>query len=67
MGDHFLIHVELPGVDTDDVNLEFHGNRLTVFGVKKMCKAYDNSKNVLRQESDFGEFRRRIKVTFLYL
>jgi HSP20 family molecular chaperone IbpA len=62
MGDHLLVVLELPGVEKDDINLEFCGKKLVVFGTKKLFKAYDNSQNIIRQESDFGEFRRRVKV-----
>ena len=51
----------------DTVGNIFHillGKKLVIFGEKKMFKAYDECQMLLHQESEFGQFRRRVKVHF---
>merc|ERR1712048_1201013 len=62
MGNEILVLVELPGVCKDDINIDFTGKKLVIFGEKKEFKAYDECQMLLHQESEFGQFKRRIKI-----
>jgi len=60
MGDHLLIHMELAGVDPNDVNIEFTGKKLMVSGVKR--EKITEPVGSRFKERNFGPFKRRINV-----
>jgi HSP20 family protein len=58
---HFLVTLELPGLEAKDVNIELMGNQLQVSGERrweeeKKCKEFH------RVESQFGRFARTLAL-----
>ncbi|KAG2129508.1 HSP20-like chaperone [Suillus bovinus] len=52
---------ELPGLKQEDVNVEVHGNRLTIFGESKRSENYDKGGYVV-QERSYGKFSRTLQI-----
>ncbi|KAG2073103.1 HSP20-like chaperone [Suillus decipiens] len=52
---------ELPGIKQEDVNVEVHGNRLTVSGESKRSENYNKGSHVV-QERSFGKFSRTLQI-----
>ncbi|KAG2364338.1 HSP20-like chaperone [Suillus spraguei] len=52
---------ELPGMRQQDVNIEVHGNRLTISGESKFSENYDRS-GCLVQERSYGKFSRTLQI-----
>ncbi|KAG2067320.1 HSP20-like chaperone [Suillus decipiens] len=52
---------ELPGMKQQDVNIEVHGNRLTISGESKFSENYDKS-GCLVQERSYGKFSRTLQI-----
>ncbi|KAG2132919.1 HSP20-like chaperone [Suillus bovinus] len=52
---------ELPGIKRQDVNVEVHGNRLTISGESKGSDKY-NKGNYLVQERSHGKFSRTLQI-----
>ncbi len=61
--DESAIHVsvELPGVDRENVNLQFHDGVLTVSGEKKYEKSSEDEESK-RQERYYGKFYRSVSI-----
>lgn len=59
--DKFDISVELPGMNKDDVKLEFEDNMLTISGEKKIVNEKEE-RNVHLTERHFGSFRRSFRI-----
>ena len=59
-GDEFVVEAEIPGVDIDDVDIEFKENRLFFRG--KRQAPHGNNFSVHRLESRHGAFERRIEL-----
>jgi HSP20 family protein len=55
----FLLHIDLPGVDENDVELSMHRNILTIKGERKFEKT-ESDKNYMRTERSYGSFVRSI-------
>jgi HSP20 family protein len=53
----YLIQVEVPGVDEDDVKLELDGRRLVIRG-EKLREHKEDAENVYRIERSYGAFER---------
>jgi HSP20 family protein len=53
----FLIQAQLPGLEKDDVKVEFDNNTLTLSGQRQKTEE-DKSENYHRIESVYGQFRR---------
>ena len=53
----FLIDVELPGINKDDIELNVENNTLTISGERKFEKK-DDGKQYHRVESHYGSFTR---------
>lgn len=53
----YLVHVELPGVDKNDVKINLVNSVLTIKGEKKFEKE-ENKKNYHRSERVYGSFQR---------
>jgi HSP20 family protein len=53
----YLVKMELPGVNKDDVKISLESNILTIKGEKKQEKE-EKSKNVHRLERSYGSFQR---------
>ena len=57
--DKYVLEIEVPGLDEDDLNLDLHNNILTIKGEKESLKS--NKRNdYLYKERRFGSFRRDI-------
>ncbi|MBI5191782.1 MAG: Hsp20/alpha crystallin family protein [Nitrospirae bacterium] len=56
-GDKLSMHIELPGIDPKDVEIEVHGNLLTIKGERKMDKETKEEDYVVR-EIGYGTFER---------
>ncbi|KAG2357290.1 HSP20-like chaperone [Suillus spraguei] len=52
---------ELPGVKQEDVNVEVHGNRLTISGESKRSENFNKGNHVV-QERSFGKFSRTLQI-----
>lgn len=57
----YLVEAELPGVDKNDIVLDYNNNTLTI-SAKREEVAEDNSSNYLRKERRYGEFSRSFYV-----
>ncbi|WAC04863.1 MAG: Hsp20/alpha crystallin family protein [Methanoregula sp.] len=58
-GDHYLIHVELPGFTKDNVEVQVNRDGLTV-RAKKETEKEDKKKNYLHRERAYSAFERSI-------
>ncbi|KAG1778951.1 HSP20-like chaperone [Suillus placidus] len=52
---------KLPGLKQQDVNVEVHGNRLTIFGESKRSENYDKGGYVM-QERSYSKFSRTLQI-----
>ena len=55
----YLVHVDLPGVKSEDVKLEIHEDRLAISG-KRHSETKTEGKNFHRIERSSGEFYRTV-------
>src|ERR1039458_2396903 len=53
----YELHVQLPGLEKDNVSLEVEGNKLVVSGERQKQEVNENEKYTLT-ESSFGKFKR---------
>lgn len=53
----YLVCAELPGVNKEDINLDYSNNRLTI-RAKRIESHDDNRDNYIRKERSYGEFSR---------
>lgn len=60
--ENFIIKVELPGIDTNDVEISVTDGFLTIKGEKKEDKEEEEDKNFLRREISYGSFVRTIAL-----
>ncbi|MDP2797330.1 MAG: Hsp20/alpha crystallin family protein [Methanoregula sp.] len=58
-GDHYLIHVELPGFTKDNVDVQINRDGMTV-RAKKEVEKEDKKKNYLHRERAYSAFERSI-------
>ncbi|MDD1699499.1 MAG: Hsp20/alpha crystallin family protein [Methanoregula sp.] len=58
-GDHYLIHVELPGFTRDNVEVQIDSDGLTV-KAKKETEKEDKKKNYLHRERAYSAFERTL-------
>src|SRR5699024_6678457 len=57
--DHYLVEVEIPGVEPKDVNIELEGNMLSIKGERKReSKAEDQDDKMHVVEQSYGSFYR---------
>lgn len=59
-GDHVVLHLDLPGVEADDVDVEVDGNMLTVTAERQPVRAAEAQ--VLAAERRHGTLRRQITL-----
>ncbi|KIK42794.1 hypothetical protein CY34DRAFT_804538 [Suillus luteus UH-Slu-Lm8-n1] len=52
---------ELPGLKQQDVNVEVHGNRLSISGESKRSESFDKGGYVV-QERSYGKFSRTLQI-----
>jgi len=60
--DNFYLHVELPGMNHDDVNVRYEEGMLTITGEKKV-QDERNERNYHRVERGYGRFERSFRLT----
>jgi HSP20 family protein len=56
---YFRVHLELPGVKSDNINISVHDNHLTIMGEKQVKDVAPGVK-MLRNERQTGKFVRRL-------
>ncbi len=61
--DEFVIRLEVPGLDPDDIDISVKGHYLIVKGVKKFSEE-EKKENLLFSETFYGEFQRIIPLPF---
>lgn len=61
-GDHYLLHVELPGVDAGDVEVSHVGLSLTVSGEKRRPSTITSKDRAVRGERRYGTFSRSVEL-----
>lgn len=61
MGDQYLVEAELPGVEKEDIKVEYDRNYL-VISAHRESEMKDTKENYIRQERHYGEFVRRFYV-----
>ena len=57
----YLIEASLPGVNKDDINIDFYDDYLTI-SAKQNYSIEDNSENYIKKEVHYGEFRRSFYI-----
>lgn len=57
-GDHFVIHADLPGVESKNIDINMENNVLTIQGERE-SERKDKKRNYLRVERSQGKFMRR--------
>ena len=57
-GDHFVVHIDVPGVDPESIDLTVEKNVLTVTATRE--RAFAEGDEVLVAERPQGEFRRQL-------
>jgi Molecular chaperone (small heat shock protein) len=55
--DDYRLHLDMPGMSTDDIKISYQDNELVVSGERTSKRAGDNEEFV-RVERSFGQFRR---------
>lgn len=58
-GDRFWLHVDLPGIDQDSIDLEVEKNTLTVSADRKWERNADHELTVILNERPQGSFSRQ--------
>lgn len=57
--DHYLVEVEIPGVDPKDIHIELEGNTMTIKGERKRETKTENEDNKMHVvEQSYGSFYR---------
>ena len=59
--DHYQIHVDLPGIATQDVSITVEGNQLTIRGERQDERRAEDD-HVVRMERTFGAFYRSVRL-----
>lgn len=58
---HYMVSVELPGMDVKDINIELMGNQLNISGERKW-EEEKKGKEYHRVESQYGGFSRSLRL-----
>ncbi|MBD3161195.1 MAG: Hsp20 family protein [Candidatus Eisenbacteria bacterium] len=59
--DNYHVHVDLPGMQRDDIDITMSGDSLTISGEKKRESKQDDD-NFFRVERSFGRFSRSMRL-----
>ena len=59
--DQYLFRFDIPGVNKEDIDIELHGNRLSVSGERK-TESEDERQGYYRTERSFGKFQRSFQL-----
>lgn len=57
----YSVKVELPGIEADDITIEYSGNTLTIKGEKRQ-EVEEKGKNYYHVERQYGAFQRRLNI-----
>jgi HSP20 family protein len=61
--DDFVVYVEIPGVNKDDIKVKIHNDVLTISGERKEPELPEKA-NCLIREREFGKFMRSIRLPY---
>ncbi|HET7627572.1 MAG TPA: Hsp20/alpha crystallin family protein [Bacillales bacterium] len=56
--DRYVVEVEVPGMNPQEIDIELHGNRLTIKGERRMEETVNEEGHFHRMESSYGSFQR---------
>ncbi|NEZ47884.1 Hsp20/alpha crystallin family protein [Clostridium niameyense] len=59
--DSYLIEGDLPGINKEDINIEFNNNYLTI-SAKREDSIENNNQNYVKRERRYGEFKRTFYI-----
>ena len=59
---HYIVQMDIPGMDKADISVEVKNNVLVVSGERRELKEEDNKKNFFRRERNFGYFTRTVPL-----
>lgn len=60
--DHYLVEVDLPGLNKESINIEIKNNFLTVSGERENKRESKNDQGFYRSEISYGAFQRTITL-----
>lgn len=60
--DRFVVRVEVPGLESKDIEVSVSGDKLTLKGHKPSERREGDERNYLRAERRFGSFQRTIQL-----
>lgn len=60
--DRYIVTMNIPGSDKDEINVELEGDTLTVSAKTKMSSIDKKSKSFLRMERSMGSFQRSVEL-----
>ena len=60
--DHYLLNVDLPGIDKDKISVKTENGMLTISGERKVEKEEKNDQGFYRMESNYGSFARSVSL-----
>lgn len=61
--DHLIVTAEIPGANTDEIDVSVLGDRLTLSGMRESTTLKEGE-NYHRQERNYGRFSRTIQLPF---
>ncbi|HBM74971.1 MAG TPA: heat-shock protein [Clostridiaceae bacterium] len=59
--DNYLVEADLPGVDKNNIDIEFYNNQLTI-SAKRDERIEDKRQDYIRHERHYGELRRSFYI-----
>ncbi|MCA9425895.1 MAG: Hsp20/alpha crystallin family protein [Candidatus Omnitrophica bacterium] len=60
-GDHYVVTVDLPGLENSQVDIQVEGRNLSIAGMREAAtEEADNSGKVIRSERNLGKFERTV-------
>ena len=63
-GDHYLLEADLPGFDKKDIQLDIHGDTLTVRAERhSRIEEKDKKDKVVRIERSYGSYSRQFNIS----
>jgi len=59
---HYIVKMDIPGMDKSNINIEVKGNVLVVSGERNEFNEQNNKNNFFRRERSFGYFSRTVPL-----
>ncbi|MDD2897365.1 MAG: Hsp20/alpha crystallin family protein [Desulfuromonadaceae bacterium] len=59
-----VVRAEVPGLDSDDISVEFAGRRLTIHGEKKIVREREGGDGHVISERRHGSFSRTVRLPY---